>query len=267
MIENVKEEPVSSTNGQESESESIDEKPTNLSVLIKEQPPTNDYVNDPEAGPSGIKCEPNRPAHTETIDQFIYPTSVYSDDSDDEALQSTVFWNRRKAWKATAPNPDVEINVQSTDSPAVEVIDLSETEPASSNDTEQSETNNNNNNNNKNSVMEILTLPDLQLDWASDSSSEDEIHTISNALPDELEFNLLRNVVQLADDLPPIDLTVSDDEEQSTEIINETVPELPRRYNGLFDEYHNAISSHRNGAGPSSFCRNPTEVNNRWNPR
>lgn len=239
VLETVKEEPVSSTSGQESETESQDEKPPALNVTIKQQDTSNDYVNDPEAGPSGIKRESTRSKMFEIKNPFDY-----SDESDDETPLS--MWNRQQSWKNESNDlPDVVANnVQSN--PTVEIIDLIDNEATTSNDTESS---------NKNSSdMEILTLPELQLDWASDSSDEDEISSIPNH-----EYKSKQsNQSQANTGLPAIDLTLSDDDDghndNHDEKNNRMEPDVPRRYSCLFDEYHNA--NQQNGAGHTSFCRN-----------
>lgn len=239
VLETIKEEPVSSTSGQESETESQDEKPPTLNVLIKQHNTSNDYVNDPEAGPSGIKRESTRKKMFEIKNPFDY-----SDESDDETPLS--MWNRQQSWKNESNDiPDVEPNnVQSNQ--AVEIIDLIDNEATTSNDTESS---------NKNSSdIEILTLPELQLDWASDSSDEDEISSIPNH-----EFKSKQSDQTQSDHgLPAIDLTLSDDDDihvdNHDEPNNGTEPDVPRRYNGLFDEYHNV--DQRNGAGHTSFGGN-----------
>lgn len=240
MLETVKNEPVSSTSGQESETESQDEKPSTLNVTIKQQDTSNDYVNDPEAGPSGIKRESKRSKLLKLKNPFDY-----SDESDDETPLS--MWNRQQSWKNESndiPNAATN-NVQSNQS-AVEIIDLIDNEATTSNDTEST---------NKNSSdMEILTLPELQLDWASDTSDEDEITSIPNQenKSKQSDQSLLEN------GLPAIDLTLSDDDDRHNDDHNEpnnrTEPDVPSRYSGLFDEYHNA--NQQNCGGHTSFCRN-----------
>lgn len=239
VLETVKDEPVSSTSGPESETESQDEKPPTLNVTIKQQHTRNDYVNDPEAGPSGIKRESTRSKMFEIKNPFDY-----SDESDDETPLS--MWNRQQSWK-TENNELSDVvpnNVQSNQT--VEIINLIDNEATTSNDTESS---------NKNSSdMEILTLPELQLDWASDSSDEDEIPSIPNH---EYKSTQLAQS-QLDNGLPAIDLTLSDDDDghnvDHDEPNNRTEPGVRHRYSDLFDEYHNA--NQQNGAGHTSFCRN-----------
>lgn len=243
VLETVKEEPVSSTSGQDSETVSQDEKPSTINITIKQQETSNDYVNDPEAGPSGIKRESTQSKMFELKNPFDY-----SDDSDDETPLS--MWNRQQSWKNESNDISdvVKNNVQSN--PTVEIIDLIDNEATTSNDTESS---------NKNSSdMEILTLPELQLDWASDSSDEDEIPSIPNhkfeSKPSEksqLDHGLL----------PAIDLTLSDDDDGHDngpgELNNNhrMEPDGIRRYSRLFNEYQNA--NQQNGVvGNTSFYQN-----------
>lgn len=281
LVDNVKVEPVSSTNSHESDNESCDEKPTNLSVLIKQQEPNTEYKNDPEAGPSGIKCEPTTSkSTTENRNQFNY----FSDDSDDESSQPSLFW-RRPLNALNSHNDTIasvgNSNLQSaTNKSPIVVINLIDNEPNSSNDGNEQTTQESKKNN---SAIDVLTLPDLQLDWASDSSSEDEIRIRTVTPPRPRRFAAMR-AIKSTDNLmrpdpsedepsvlPPIDLTVSDTDDESVLNNNETESEMPQMvsdgYSGLMNYLPNipSIPNRGDSAARPAFYQNSTDGNNYWN--
>lgn len=241
---NVKKEPVSSTNEDEQQ-RNVDEQPDIANVIVKQQPstqllppppppppplPNDDFENDPEAGPSGLQTEQMRSVESDGRRLLRYRNDSSSDD--DSGDERVAMWrppesyriNRNdedsgdtrysnQSWRYDLPavnEPQVNISdiAPSTSNQSEEVIDLSENESVHSNVPPTDATRS----------LEVLTAPDLQLDWLSDSSSDNEIVcTIRPQSPDRnaaLNFTQSNlNTTHATNDLPAIDLTVSDDEE------------------------------------------------------
>lgn len=235
----VKVEPVSSTNKNE------DEKP-DLNVIVKQQALTDDYENDPEAGPSGLQTDGIRCNENKTARMRQYQNDSSDDDSSDEREMASAIWRPQQSFRFSRNDDDSGDTRYSNNSwrfdhstnnepvpsevapPQLpqpppppppppsnhtdEIIDLSE------NDSVQSSMNAQKAPTNANRSLEVLTAPDLQLDWLSDSSSDTEIIQIRSRTPEfnaddlgYLKSNL--NSSNASSDLPAIDLTVSDDEE------------------------------------------------------
>lgn len=233
---NVKEEPVSSTN--EDEEQSADVQTDTANVIIKQQPrpqppQIDDFENDPEAGPSGLQTEQLRTIENDGRRLLRYQNDTSSDDeSGDERAaiwrpQDSYRFNRNdedsgdtrysgQSWRYTLPTvnePQVNISdiAPSTSNQSEEVIDLSENESVHSNAVNNPPTN-------ADRSLDVLSAPDLQLDWMSDTSSDNEIVcTIRPPTPDRnaaLNFTQSNlNTSHAKNDLPAIDLTASDDEE------------------------------------------------------
>lgn len=228
----VKVEPVSSTNKTEPE----DEKPDNPNVIVKQQPPADDYENDPEAGPSGLQTEGARINENKDLRMRQYRNDSSDDDSSDEREMASAIWRPQQSFRFSRNDDDsgdtrysshswrfdhstinepVPIEVAPPPSNHTdEVIDLSENDSVQSSMQQMQKAPTN-----ANRSLEVLTAPDLQLDWLSDSSSDTEIIQIRSRTPELinvedvgfLKSNL--NSSNASNDLPPIDLTVSDDEE------------------------------------------------------
>lgn len=244
---NVKEEPVSSTNV-EAEQRTVDESPEIANVIIKQQrsspeqvppPPSSqpsqaidDFENDPEAGPSGLQTEQTRSNENygRRLIQYDSDATTEDESGDERAAmwrpQESYRFNRNdedsgdtrfssQSWRYDLPaaiEPQVHLDIApSASNQSEEVIDLSENESVHSN----AATHNPPANAPRN--LEVLTAPDLQLDWLSDSSSDNEIVcTIRPQTPDRsaaLNFTQPTLSISQANDLPAIDLTASDDEE------------------------------------------------------
>lgn len=240
---NVKEEPVSSTNGDsnEDEQQSVDMIVDTANVIIKRQPtprpptPNDDFENDPEAGPSGLQTEPMRRRSIQNNGRLLryQNDSSSDDDSGDERAamwrpQEPYRFNRNdedsgdtryssQSWRYDLPpvnEPQVNVSetAPSANNQPEEVIDLSENESVHSNAAHIQQPAN------ATRSLEVLTAPDLQLDWLSDSSSDNEIVcTIRPQSPDRsaaLNFTQSNlNTSQAQNDLLAIDLTVSDDDD------------------------------------------------------
>lgn len=278
---NVKEEPVSSTNVEE-EQQTVDESPEIANVIIKQQrtspeqappPPSQaieDFENDPEAGPSGLQTEQMRSTENDGRRLLRYENDSSDDDSADERAamwrpQESYRFNRNdedsgdtrfsnQSWRydVTAANePQVHLDIAPTVSnQSEEVIDLSENESVHSNAVIS-----HNPSANAPRNLEVLTAPDLQLDWLSDSSSDNEIVcTIRPQTPDRsaaLDFtqpNL--NTLQAPNDLPAIDLTASDDEEATQpRVYCAGQPGCTRSQSGgermrlLYENHHNRLAN------------------------
>lgn len=202
----------------------------------------DDFENDPEAGPSGLQQEPigNTGNCVMVGQQQMRRYNDSSDDDDDSGNERKMaMWRPPAAFRysQTEDNPryvigqcrwrydqadqapnnesdnfndlDAPQSASNTNNiPADEVIDLSEND---SNETVQ----NASTNVQSNCSHEVLTAPDLQLDWLSDSSSDNEIvcmihdHNVKHSHSNESVVNGTNGEV------PAIDLTVSDDEETS----------------------------------------------------
>lgn len=224
----MKEEPVSSTNVDEQKSE---ERAENGNVIVKQRPPSNDFENDPEAGPSGLQTEAAL-SNTNVGRRLLQYQSDSDDDSEDECAsamwrpQESYRFNRNEddsgdtrfsnqSWRYDPPMPTndapvINDNAPSTSNQNDDIIDLSENESNQSNAPPSNARS-----------LEVLTAPDLQLDWTSDSSSDNEIVcTIRSHMPSDRSHNTALNLsqsnlngAQASNDEPVIDLTVSDVED------------------------------------------------------
>lgn len=225
---------MSSTNSDEQRN---DERIENANVIVKQQPPSVDFENDPEAGPSGLQGLQMEPLRSNANDghRMCRYHSDSDDDSGDECAsamwrpQESYRFNREEdsgdtrfsnqSWRYGVPaaneTPSVSDIAPSTSNPADEVIDLSENESVQSNVLNAAPSN-------AHRSLEVLTAPDLQLDWLSDSSSDNEIVcTIRSQSPENTALNLSQsNLTTLqvpnpidSNHLPPIDLTASDEED------------------------------------------------------
>lgn len=220
---NVKEEDVSSSD-MDNLIKQEDTKP--VSNLVKQQKTTqyDDYENDPEAGPSGLQTESARRRDNGR-------RMRYSDDSSDSDEGSISAWRTLRSYRPNqndfeadtnnCSNNSWSLNASVTSEPSSlsqptavaneipEVIDLSENESCHSNTGDQSPL--------ATRSHEVLTAPDLQLDWLSDSSSDTEIVSIRS--PDRIDaLNLSKsneNALPSNNELFAIDLTASDDEENT----------------------------------------------------
>lgn len=260
-------EPVSSTNGQTEQSEEF-EAPRKLETIEKferpenfdqarNKPPiqTDDFENDPEAGPSGLQTEPRRSNHSKIINmhrKLRYQNDSSSDDDsaderDAQETASAMWLNSHESFRfnrkenesddknyanpsfrfdqLTAIEPSNEVSAASANNQDDEIIELSENESVQSNVIVETTPNGGN----RNLEVNLLTAPDLQLDWASDTSSDNEIVcTIRSRSPvRSVALNLSRsnlNASQAETDLTAIDLTASDDEEAN--FLHENIPML-----------------------------------------
>lgn len=246
----MKAEPVSSTNEEEPHEEkpSIDERTSN--VIVKQQPPANDddFENDPEAGPSGLQRELFTNGGNDGLPVRRYMNDSSDDDSGDEREMVPAMWRPQASYRfaridddsgdtrfssnswrfdQTAMNEphslsDVTASSTTNNNQADEVIDLSESESLPSNVAVQKPPTNV-----PNRSHEVLTAPDLQLDWFSDSSSDNEIVSAIRSRTLERPENLSKarpnrgaSYAPAAHTFPAIDLTASDDEDTSFSIQN-----------------------------------------------
>lgn len=216
----------------------------NLTVRQSSPPPpasastaaaSMNFENDPEAGPSGLQ---SASSNLENRRRLRYHNSSSDDDSDGESAnlwrpQEPYLYNRNaddssdtryseQSWiydrndiPSTAAEPSsvvCEPSSSSTHKQMDEVIDLSENESLQSNTQNPLQ-----NTNNENRSIEVLTAPDLQLDWLSDSSSDNEIvctiRPKSPTAPLNLTQSTSSNPTNFSSVPTPIDLTISDDEE------------------------------------------------------
>lgn len=207
------------------------ERSESTNVRIKQPPRTDDFENDPEAGPSGLQAAPSRNNEKGIHRTLRYANDSSSDESGDEREVASAMWlnaqesyrfNRKENESGDARYFDHScrfepLNVNeasaSTSNQDDEIIELSENESVQSNVVVQTTPAYQN--------LEVLTAPDLQLDWASDTSSDNEIVcTIQPRSPDrDAALNFSRSNLNAqqaaANDLPAIDLTASDDEESA----------------------------------------------------
>lgn len=229
---NVKEEPVSSTNEQQNEENS---ETVNDNVVARQPPSTTvDFENDPEAGPSGLQTESVRNGMTNGHRMLRYHSDS-DDDSGDECANATM-WHRfnrneedsgdtrfsTQSWGYDTQPIVNEVSLadavpSASNNQSEEIIDLSENESIQSNAPLNDAPTNANRN------IEVLTAPDLQLDWLSDSSSDNEIvcairpQTPNRSAAIDLSQSNL-NTIQTNNVLPlAIDLTASDEEENTRE--------------------------------------------------
>lgn len=261
----------------------MDESSNVANVIIKQQrsspeqapppPPlqaTNDFENDPEAGPSGLQTEQMRSNENDGRRLLRYENDSSSDDDsgderaatwrpqesyrfnrNDEDSGDTRFSNQSWRYDSRAANePQVHIEVApSASNQSEEVIDLSENESVQSNAVSHNPPANATRN------LEVLTAPDLQLDWLSDSSSDNEIVcTIRPQTPDRIAaLNFTQpnlSTSQAPNDSPAIDLTVSDDEEAThSRVYCAGQPGCTRsqssgeRMRLLYENHHNRLAS------------------------
>lgn len=255
----VKEEPNAATNEEEGQQEvkQQDVKPlidehSNVIVMQQQQPqqqqqqlqqPTDDFENDPEAGPSGLQRSTpiGNSGNCSQPTMRRYPNDS-SDDDDNESDDEREIWRPPAAFRSSrrysprftndhwipyddqATNNDSsnfsDLAVQSTSkskNPTDEVIDLSEND---SNATVQNAPINEQEPPIRS--HEVLTAPDLQLDWLSDTSSDNELvctihdRNVSVAKKSQPSSNVsVDESSDSDDDVPAIDLTASDDEDNA----------------------------------------------------
>lgn len=215
-IDVVKGEPVSSTN---------DAEPCAMQARASAE-----FENDPEAGPSGLSAQPAVGFEVGRNLFHRYPHDSTDDESDEDREIATSLWRSREAYTAnvkgqvrdlpwrlrqtsstdfTAPRADTPANVF----PMVDVVDLSETDAAEPPVKPPS----------PHRAIEILTAPDLQLDWLSEDdalSTDDEIICTTD-LPENPPAMAAANQTAPLNspstwELSPIDLTTTDDEDNAT---------------------------------------------------
>lgn len=176
------------------------DEPHDVDVLKKQQkrqssPTVNaqDY-DDPQAGPSGIKQEAHRNVTDCHSKHFYTKASASSsdDDSDDdrEIMQTTTLWRSRGT-----------LNLNQTSRPSINNRDLDEDQlhnrTTSAAVAESASTSGNDVNRIVTSLRpeinrttsEILTAPDLQLDWLSDSSGDSEQTLPPTDVTTEIQVN------------------------------------------------------------------------------
>lgn len=218
----------------------------------QQQPPplplqqsTEDFEieNDPEAGPSGLQRATPNDSNRNQKQPRRYPIDS-SDDDDAESVDERI-WRPPAAFRFARTQEDAhfitdqwipydqddqatnndssnfsDLAVQSANknkNPTEEVIDLSEND---SNATVQNASTDEQQQQEPNCSHEVLTAPDLQLDWLSDSSSDNEIvcaiHDLKATKKPQSSNVSVENGGGDSDvDVPAIDLTASDDEEIS----------------------------------------------------
>lgn len=257
----VKEEPVSSTSDNEqTESATI----SNTDVPMQQQTPittSDDYENDPEAGPSGLNTQASDRFHGARSLFHRYPHDSSDTESDDDREIVTSLWRSREAFGAKEKNRDLPWRLRQSpatafpepanDTSMTEVVDLSQ------NDSSGSIRDVNPSSPQRSSGIEILTAPDLQLDWVSDATTESEDDLICTTdLPTRNQNEPLNFTTPFdpepalnshSMDAMPIDLTVSDEEDNPNETTNnnsdvlDIQPVPPRnQYQSLADEHHTA---------------------------
>lgn len=203
----------------------------NPNVIVKQQPAADDFENDPEAGPSGLQNESVRINEIENRPIRGYPIDSSDDDTGDEREMASALWRpppfrysridddsgdtrdtrySNQSWRfdQTTINepPSLSEDVPSArDDQIDDVVDLIDNDVTQSAQIPP-----------VTRSHEVLTAPDLQLDWASDSSSDTEIiYTIRPRTPDASVDNPQPNPLLASNELQAIDLTASDDEETS----------------------------------------------------
>lgn len=267
-VPKVKEEPISNTNEErEGVEQQQDVKPLigeNSNVIVKQQqqeeekqlptpPPspldlqpqplqqlqsTDDFENDPEAGPSGLQKEPiSNTANCTQKPMLRYPNDSSDDESGDD--REMAMWRPPAAFRFSRTEDDSRFIVDrwrydqaannndssnfsdlaaqsATNNPTDEVIDLSEND---SNATVQNAPINVQSTHGHEVLHTVITAPDLQLDWLSDSSSDNEIvctiHDRHASAAKKSQSNVSAENDESNDDVPAIDLTASDDEDTS----------------------------------------------------
>lgn len=157
-------------------------------------------------------------------------------------------WRLQQALTPEYNSPENPIN-SSTPEPVI--VDLIENDEIDTNSNVEHPT--------TNSGMEVLTAPDLQLDWLSDTSSDDEIvcTTDNNKLSSQNQNGTI-NLTIPTTAMAPIDLTASDDEESNqtnsnnsnSNIVDSTAWAPGSLYNCLVDQYHNATRNLNNIHNP-----------------
>lgn len=207
-------------------------------VIVKQPPMSDDFINDPEAGPSGLQTMQTIQSEN-NVNREILRYQNHSSSDDDSEDEGAAIWRPQESnrfnrndedsndtrysnhsWRNDIPaapeSPSVTceiIPLTSNNNRTEEIIDLSGSDSVPSNTVHNPSTNTNGTRR-----LEVLTAPDLQLDWLSDSSSDNEIvRAIRSQSPDRdaaLNFTQSNlNTLHATNDLPPIDLTASDDEE------------------------------------------------------
>lgn len=260
----MKAEPVSSTNERESlepsrylkmpkkqerledfEQPNMSEPSTSTNANVNLPMQAGDFENDPEAGPSGIQTRPCRRTNKVMHRTLRYQSDSSSDDDSDDVRVAqetaskrwlnnyhdlyrkenesgdTHYFNQTCRFDDTTTAPNEPVNRTEASVPIGsqedEIIELSENESVQSNVIVETTPVNAN---------QGLEAPDLQLDWASDTSSDNEIVcTIRSRSPParNVALNLTRSNLHASGtdtDLAAIDLTVSDDEEAGVLHVN-----------------------------------------------
>lgn len=192
--------------------------------------PSAEFENDPEAGPSGLGAQPPTGFAVGRNLFHRYPHDSTDDESDEDREIATSLWRSREAYTAnvkgqvrdlpwrlrqtsstdfTAPRADTPANAF----PMVDVVDLSENDAAEPTVKPPS----------PHRAIEILTAPDLQLDWLSEDdalSTDDEIICTTDlpanppAMPAANQTDPLNSPSTW--ELSPIDLTTTDDEDNGS---------------------------------------------------
>lgn len=202
---------------------------------------------EPEAGPSGLQRQPitrnQRQLHRrypndssdddesgdDSISMWRPPASFrYTSSNNDESRYPVNHWAYDQIDQGTNNNDTSnfsDLTVQSASNNAAEIIDLSEND---SNTTEQQNASNIvSPRNRSNHDRALITAPDLQLDWLSDSSNSGSNDEFMCTMRDRVapkkkpQSNHVSVAANESDDdeddegVPAIDLTASDDEETS----------------------------------------------------
>lgn len=250
--EMIKIEPPSTSESEQNENATASTQVS--SNQINRQPSANDYENDPEAGPSGLNTQ-SISLFDNARNSFRYPDTS-DDESDEDREIAASLWRSREAYNATAKGANHDIpwrlrqnspanftapanKTQSDEYRMADVVDLSEPEnnevaPADAPSPQRS------------GGMEILTAPDLQLDWSSDTSSDDEIICTTDipdspVVPPQNQNEPLNYSTRCDDEdedlgivlLPdesPIDLTLSDEDETTNILPEDLGGYRPQRY-------------------------------------
>lgn len=253
--------------------------PKQLKIHMASTVNAQDY-DDPQAGPSGIKQEmhPNDRSAAEYQQNRCYTNAVSSSDDgsdeDNEIMQTTTLWRSRGTFnlnQTSRPNlnnrdlDDDSLHNQTTTAAPAAVATGGVSGGLGASGA---------NSNNIDSGMEILTAPDLQLDWLSDSSDQSIDEVVCVPLPSSPPAVDEANVKAESDTIAAvnepslqIDLTTSDDEDvMEINVYNDAdahmtrVPTAPVQINclrhALYDGYHNREShvGHLNCRSAYSTC-------------
>lgn len=199
-------------------------------------------IDDSQPGPSGINVRPSRDFMRGNR-HYADGGSSSDDDDDHEIMQTTSLWRSRGQYNLSQSSREDENRRQheASDSGAGNI----------------------------DSEMEILTAPDLQLDWLSDSSehSIDEVVCVpcdeptppveNSGLKTETSSSTIQANATTSAQTLEIDLTRDTDDEEDLMEINICNGQPPSRsnrvQNALFDVYHNA--TRERSMGGSLNCR------------